>query len=508
LPDTPFIALDHVSKRFKAQVALNRVSLAFRRGELHAVVGENGAGKSTLMNILFGLHQPDEGAILVDGREAVHRSPSDAIAHGIGMVHQHFKLVPSFTVKENLWLAARPHARRKLRSDRDVRAMGERYGLAVDPSALTGGLPLATQQRVEILKALANDANLLILDEPTTILNPREAEALYAVLKGLARSGHAVVVVTHHLDEVLSHSDRVSVLRHGKLVGTDATAALNRDALVQQIVGRHVKLDTRLTGRGDNLGDEELRLESVSVPGTAFSSGLRTATLRLRAGEVVGIAGVEGNGQRELFEVLAGLQVPAAGRIWTRLTDAKRRPLVSLVPEDRHTEGLVLDLPVAINLLLDRIGEAPYSHFGRLRHNRIAARAWELARAYDVRTAGIDLPARSLSGGNQQKVVIARALNGAARVLVVYQPTRGLDVAASEEVLGRLRAAADEGGAVLLISSNLQEIMRTSDRILVLHEGSIAGEIAGGDADLDRIGAWMVGGSQPESDTAQTRTTA
>ncbi|WP_158811731.1 ABC transporter ATP-binding protein [Beijerinckia sp. L45] len=492
--DTPIVAIDHVTKRFKAHVALDRVSLSLRKGELHAIVGENGAGKSTLMNILFGLQQPDEGGILIDGRQVIHRSPSDAIANGIGMVHQHFKLVPSFTVKENLCLAARPAVRAKLRTDRDVAAIAERYGMTLDPSALTGRLPLAIQQRVEILKALVNEAVVLILDEPTTILNPREAESLYGVLGHLTREGHAVVAVTHHLDEVLRYSDRVSVIRHGTLVGTALTKEMNRDALVQQIVGRSVAVDSRLPGRVDAVGEEELRLEGVSVPGTAFSSGLHAVDLTVRAGEVVGIAGVEGNGQRELFDILAGLRAPVTGRVWTRAMDARQRPIVNLVPEDRHTEGLILDLPVSINLLLDQLDGAAYSRFGVLRHGAIAMRARDLAKTYDVRTADIALPARSLSGGNQQKIVIARALSGAPRVLIVYQPTRGLDVAASEEVLARLRGAADDGLAVLLISSNLQEIMRMSDRIKVLYEGEFAGEIAGVDATADRLGQWMVGG--------------
>jgi general nucleoside transport system ATP-binding protein len=499
--DTPVVALDHVTKRFKTQLALDGVSLAFFSGELHAVVGENGAGKSTLMNILFGLHAPDEGGILLDGREVVHRRPSDAIANGIGMVHQHFKLVPSFTVAENIRLAALPGARRRLGTDRDIIALSERYGLALDPAATTDTLPLAIQQRVEIFKALVNEAKLLILDEPTTILNPRETDTLYGLLRNLAGEGRAVVVVTHHLDEVLRYSDRVSVIRQGKLVGTDATATVDRATLVQRIVGRAVELDARIPRTAEAIGPEELRLVAVSVPGTAYSSGLRDADLSLSAGEVVGIAGVEGNGQRELFEVLAGLRVPSSGELRWREHSADGSPPASLVPEDRHTEGLVLDLSVSLNLLLDQLGSPPYSHLGRLRHGAITSRAKELAAAFNVRAASIDLPARSLSGGNQQKIVIARALQGSARVLVVYQPTRGLDIAASEEVLTRLRRAAGEGIAVLMISSNLTEILRTSDRVVVLFEGRIAGETSAADADIARIGTWMVGGDeQPSAD--------
>ena len=506
MPDIPFVALDHVTKRFKAHVALDGVSIAFRAGEIHAVVGENGAGKSTLMNILFGLHQPDEGAVLVNGREVRHDSPSDAIANGIGMVHQHFKLVPSFTVGENLRLAAQPPVRRRLRRDRDVTAAAERFGLAVDPKAETGRLPLALQQRVEILKALVNEARLLILDEPTTILNPREADALYAGLRRLAAEGHAVVVVTHHLEEVLAQSDRVSVIRQGKLVGTTFRRDLDRDTLVQQIVGRGVDLDGRLPRQAAALGAVELRLDGVSVAGSAFSSGLKEFGLALRGGEVLGIAGVEGNGQRELFDLLAGLRKPDAGTVWTAAGKEGALPAVSLVPEDRHAEGLVLDLPVSLNLLLDKLGEAPFASFGRLRHGAITERARSMAQTYDVRAASLDLPARMLSGGNQQKIVIGRALNGTARVLVVYQPTRGLDVAASEDVLRRIRSAANDGLAVLLISSNLPETLRMSDRILVLFEGTAAGEMPGETADLNQIGLWMVGGGRSAADARQTRT--
>jgi simple sugar transport system ATP-binding protein len=415
------------------------------------------------------------------------------------MVHQHFKLVPSFTVAENIRLAALPEARRRLGSDSDIVALSQRYGLALDPGAITDSLPLAIQQRIEIFKALVNEARLLILDEPTTILNPRETEALYALLRTLAREGRAAVVVTHHLDEVLRYSDRVSVIRQGKLVGTDPTDTVDRATLVQRIVGRTVELDAPIPRTAEATGEEELRLVAVKVPGTAYSSGLRDVNLTLRAGEVVGIAGVEGNGQRELFDILAGLRLPASGDLVWREEPRDGNAPVSLVPEDRHAEGLVLDLSVSLNLLLDQLSNPPYSRLGRLRHGAIAARAKELALAFNVRAAGIDVSARSLSGGNQQKIVIARALQGSARVLVVYQPTRGLDVAASEEVLTRLRRAADEGIAVLMISSNLTEILRTSDRVVVFFEGRIAGETPATDADIATIGAWMVGGDEQPS---------
>ncbi|HEY0123580.1 MAG TPA: ABC transporter ATP-binding protein [Rhizobium sp.] len=500
MQNRPYVELTGVSKSFvSGHPVLEGVSLAFRRGEIHAILGENGAGKSTLLNILFGMHQPDTGGILLEGRQVIHASPADAIANRIGMVHQHFKLVSSFSVAENLRLAASPAARKLLTRNSQIEKLASDYGLAVDPSAIVGDLPLSLQQRVEILKALINKAELILFDEPTTILNPSEIEAFYRVLRQIAADGRAVVLVTHHLEEVLAHARHASVIRRGRLISSAPVADRKRADLVSEMVGKSVDLDTPLrSGHGAAHGagsTVEIALNGVSVASTQSSSGLTNASLTLHAGEVVGVAGVEGNGQRELFELLAGLRKPESGTVEARRRYPDGRAVAGLVPEDRHNEGLVLDLPVAINLLFNKIGEEPYSRHGRLMHGEISRQAEMMRSAYDVRARSVHVTPRTLSGGNQQKIVLARALNEDAPAVIVYQPTRGLDVAASEEVLKRLRKAADGGKAVLIISSNLDEILRVSDRIVVLYAGQTVGEVTS-DTPREVIGNLMTGGEQ------------
>jgi simple sugar transport system ATP-binding protein len=495
MTNRPYVELTGVSKSFvPGYPVLENVSLAFRRGEIHAILGENGAGKSTLLNILFGMHQPDTGGVLLEGRQVIHASPADAINNRIGMVHQHFKLVSSFTVAENLKLAVSPSVRKTLKRNADIERIAGEFGLTVDPSAIVGDLPLSLQQRVEILKALINRAELILFDEPTTILNPAEIEAFYRVLRQLADDGKAVVVVTHHLEEVLAHAGHASVIRRGKLISSAPVADRTRADFVLEMVGKSVDLDAPLRSKGRPEGEAEIVLDRVSVAPTQSSSGLKDASLQMRAGEIVGVAGVEGNGQRELFELLAGLRQPESGTVQARSRHPDGRAVAGLVPEDRHNEGLVLDLPVSINLLLNKIGESPYSRGGRLIHSEIARRAEEMRAASDVRARSVHVTPRTLSGGNQQKIVLARALAQEAPAVIVYQPTRGLDVAASEEVLKRLRAAADEGKAVLIISSNLDEILRVSDRIVVLYAGQTVGEVTS-DTPREIIGDLMTGGA-------------
>jgi simple sugar transport system ATP-binding protein len=499
MQNRPYIELTSVSKSFvTGYPVLEDVSLAFRRGEIHAILGENGAGKSTLLNILFGMHQPDTGGILLEGRQVIHNSPADAIANRIGMVHQHFKLVSSFTVAENLRLAASPTARKTLARNADIEKIASDYGLPVDPSAIVGDLPLSLQQRVEILKALINRAELILFDEPTTILNPSEIEAFYRVLQQIAKDGRAVVVVTHHLEEVLAHAEHASVIRRGKLISSSPVAGRQRADFVREMVGKSVDLDTPLRSDHAASGVVEIALEGVSISPTQSSSGLKHASLKLHAGEIVGVAGVEGNGQRELFELLAGLRQPESGTVEARRRHQDGRVVAGLVPEDRHHEGLVLDLPVSVNLLLNKIGEQPLSRHGRLVHGEIARQAEVMRSAFDVRARSVNVTPRTLSGGNQQKVVLARALNEDAPTVIVYQPTRGLDVAASEEVLKRLREAANAGKAVLIISSNLDEIMRVSDRIIVLYAGQTVGEVTS-ETPREVIGDLMTGGRKQGS---------
>ncbi|WPO97851.1 ABC transporter ATP-binding protein [Pseudomonas sp. HR96] len=486
----PVIALDHVSKRYpNGFLALERVSLAFHAGEIHALLGENGAGKSTLMNILYGVHEPSEGGVLMDARQVLHRRPADAIANGIGMVHQHFKLVLPFTVAENLALVAKGARRQALRRKADVRAFMQGLGVDLDPDAVVGRLPLALQQRVEILKALVNDSRVLLLDEPSTILTPSEIVNLYATLRLIARRGTAVAVVTHNVDEVLAHVDRYTVLRRGRNNGTGLIADTSAAQLVERIVGHAVSNDPRI-GAQRQPGRERLRLAQVSLQPSSGSPGLHSLDLSLHAGEVVGVAGVEGNGQTELFELLAGQRLSETGQ----LQRSDDQVTVALVPQDRHQQGLSLDLSVAQNLLYPRIMAGQYRRAGLLDHSAIGAQASGMIDASDIRTHSPASPARSLSGGNQQKIVVARALDQAAAVVVVYQPTRGLDVAAAEAVLTRLAAAADAGTCVVVISSNIEELIRVSDRILVMNAGRITGSVQGAEMTVQAIGPLMTQG--------------
>lgn len=489
------IQLDHVSKRYpNGFLALENVSLAFNTAEIHALLGENGAGKSTLMNILYGVHEPTEGGVLMDGRQVIHRRPADAIANGIGMVHQHFKLVMPFTVTENLALVAKGARRAAFKRQADVRAFMERYGVDLDPAAVVGQLPLALQQRVEILKALVNDSRVLLLDEPSTILTPTEIENLYATLRRIRDQGTAVAVVTHNVDEVLAHVDRYTVLKRGRTNGTGLIAETTAAELVERIVGHAVSTAARI-GRRRVGGNERMRLTAATLRPSSGSPGLHAIDLTLRAGEVVGIAGVEGNGQTELFDLLAGQRQPESGNV--QRSDPS--VTVALVPQDRHHEGLSLDLSVAQNLLYPRIMKGEYRRAGLLDHGAIGTQARAMIAESDIRTWSHSTPARSLSGGNQQKIVVARAMDQAASIIVVYQPTRGLDVAAAEAVLRRLAAAADAGTSVVIISSNIEELIRVSDRILVVNGGRITGELTGTEMSVKAIGPLMTLGRQTHS---------
>lgn len=495
---TPVIELDHVSKRYpNGFVALEKVCLSFYPGEIHALLGENGAGKSTLMNILYGVHEPTEGGVLMNGRQVIHRRPADAIANGIGMVHQHFKLVAPFTVAENLALVARGDRRKAFRRHADIRAFIEAFGIELDPNAVVGHLPLALQQRVEILKALVNDTRVLLLDEPSTILTPGEISALYDTVRRICEKGTAVAVVTHNVDEVLANADRYTILRRGKTNGTGLTNACTPGELVEKIVGRAIASGTRL-GSTRRAGEERMRISAVNLRPANGSPGLNDINLALREREVIGVAGVEGNGQTELFELLASQRQPDSGDITRSAPDVT----VALVPQDRHHEGLSLDLPVSHNLLYPKIMQGEYRRLGLLNHAAIAARAREMIARSDIRTHSHATLARSLSGGNQQKIVVARAMAESASIIVVYQPTRGLDMAAAEAVLTRLADAADAGTTVIVISSNIEELIRVSDRIVVMNGGRITGEVAGDEMSIDRIGTLMTSGRGVQSKAA------
>jgi ABC-type uncharacterized transport system ATPase subunit len=491
----PLIQLQGVTKRFPGVVANDSVDLQLRAGEIHALVGENGAGKSTLMRALYGLYPPDEGRILVRGKEEKINSPRQAIALGIGMVHQHFMLVDRFTVTENIVLGAEGGAIVDTDSAKDrINELARSYGFNIDPSARIEDLSVGQEQRVEILKALYRGIDVLILDEPTAVLTPSEAQELFGNLRKLRADGRSIVFISHKLDEVLEVADRITVLRRGKVVGETRPQETTKQKLAEMMVGREVLF--RLETPHVEVGKPILQTHALTVDGA-----LHEVDLVVRAGEIVGVAGVEGNGQRELAEALVGLIPPKSGRISidghdvTGLTCAASRARgISFVPEDRHERGLVLEMSVWENSLLGQQGRQEYSGgWGVLAIRKIKDLATRLVREFDVRARGINVSAATLSGGNQQKLILARELEEDPRLLVAHQPTRGLDVGAIEFVWKQLLEQKEAGRGVLLISAELDEIYELSDRILTLYEGRITGEYSP-DAPIEEVGMGMTGG--------------
>ncbi|OAA25381.1 nucleoside ABC transporter ATP-binding protein [Frankia sp. EI5c] len=499
-PTPPRLELRNLTKRFGPVLAVDDVSLAVRPGTVHALLGENGAGKSTLMNLVFGVHRADAGTVHVDGRQVAVRGPGDAIGAGIAMVHQHLKLVPSFTVTETLLLASHRAIGRRLdlaTAARQVSELSERLGLAVRPDDRIGDLSLGARQRVEILTALHRDARLLVLDEPTTVLAPAEIDGLFALLRRIRDAGHAVVLITHRMSEVFAVSDEISVLRRGRLLDTAAVAATTPARTLGLVVGDSARPAPAPPPAGPP-GEVLLDVRDLRVVSEPGSTGLRGVHLQVRGGEIVALAGVEGNGQHELVEVLAGIRRAAGGEVTVegRPVDVtsrggRRDSAVGVVPEDRHREGLVLDLTIAENLVLDRL--APVSKAGFLRRRLIHAHGTSAVEAHGVRAPSARVPVRQLSGGNQQKVVLARVLGAGPRVLVVSQATRGLDAGAAAAVLDRIRRARDDGAAVLFVSSDLDEVRAVGDRIAVMFDGKVVGDLDRAEASVERIGALMLG---------------
>jgi ABC-type uncharacterized transport system ATPase subunit len=493
-----FLELRGITKRYGEVLANRDVDLTLERGEVLGLLGENGAGKSTLMNVLYGLAQPDEGEILREGRTLRIRSPRDAIATGIGMVHQHFMLIPVMTVAENIVLGEEPRSGPMLDRDeamRRVEDLSQRFGLAVRPDARVEDIGVAQQQRVEILKALYRGAQVLILDEPTAVLTPQEAQDLFRTIRSLTESGTSVIFITHKLNEVLDVADRVEVLRRGEVVSSLPAKGATPQELSRLMVGRDVLLEVEKQPRSP--GEAVLRLEDVSVTDERGVDLLSDASLEVRAGEIVGIAGVDGNGQSELVEAIAGLRRVTAGRITldgrdiTRASIRRRIELgIGHIPEDRQHRGLVLDFTLAENIVLHDHAEAPASRFGWMRWRWIMNHAAKLLTEFDVRGGGPRTRAADLSGGNQQKVVVAREVSGDPRMLIAAQPTRGLDVGAIEYVHRRLVEERDRGRAILLVSFELEEIRALADRILVMFEGRIVAEF-GPDATNERLGLAM-----------------
>jgi ABC-type uncharacterized transport system ATPase subunit len=505
--ETPALELRGITKRFPGVVANDRIDFDLQPGEVHALLGENGAGKSTLMNVLYGLYRPDEGEIRIGGQPVTMHSPKDAIERGIGMVHQHFMLIPVMTVAENIVLGTEPRREGVLldlsAAERRVRELSEQYGLNVDPQARIRDISVGRQQRVEILKALYRGADILILDEPTAVLTPQEATELFGVLRSLTEQGLSIIFISHKLNEVLTISDRITVLRRGQKVETLATAGATEASLARLMVGREVLL--RVDKPPADTGETLLEIKNLSVVDDRGLEAVRDVSLDVRAGEIVGIAGVDGNGQTELIDAITGLRRPASGTISVGgrdMTKANARKVLDEgmghIPEDRQARGLVLEFTLTENLALEDYRSPPDSRWGWLFPRRLLARARRLLREFDVRGGGPTARASALSGGNQQKVVIAREVGRDPRVLVAAQPTRGLDVGAIEYVHRRLITVRDEHKAVLLVSLELEEILSLSDRILVLYEGRVVGEY-GPDVSEEKLGVAMTGGSTKEA---------
>ncbi len=495
------VELKRITKRFGSFTANESVDLAVRRGEIHAVVGENGAGKTTLMNVLFGLLQPDEGEILIDGKPTVLPGPTAAIAAGIGMVHQHFKLVPSLTVAENVFLGMEM-TKGGLIDHRAQRAktaeLSRTFGLKVDPGERVGLLSVGIEQRIEILKVLARGARIIILDEPTAVLTPQESRELFETLRGFVAKGMTVIFISHHLEEVMEVSDTVTVLRLGRKIETRPTAELTKADLVQMMVGRAVSFDRR--PREKSAGAPVLAVERLWARDERGLPAVRDVSFEVRAGEVVGIAGVAGNGQTELAEVLAGLRPESHGRFRLGETDLTGRSPAAIraaglahVPGDRMVRGVDRHASVAANILMTRQDRAPWSRNGLIDWSYVRRRAEELIGRFDIRTQGPDAPVKSLSGGNIQKVVVAREFSGDARFLLVDQPTRGVDIGAQEAIHDEIMRQRAEGRAILLISVQLDELIALADRILVMFNGRIMGELDAEGVSEDALGLLMAG---------------
>jgi simple sugar transport system ATP-binding protein len=495
------LELRNITKTFGSVVANNDVSMKIEKGTIHAIVGENGAGKSTIMRIAYGFYNADSGEIFLDGKPVSIKTPQDAINLGIGMVHQHFMLVDTMTVGENIILGAEggnPASIDWKKANSDILALSNELRLGVNPKALIEDLSVGAQQRVELLKALYRDAKLLILDEPTAVLTPQEVEDFFNILRRMRASGKTIVIITHKLEEVLAISDDVTVMRDGKVVGNVKTAETNAKELARMIVGRDVLLRVEKTDANPN--DTVLNVENLSVAGK-HGEALSGVSLNVRAAEIVGIAGIEGNGQTELIETIAGLipvqsgSIKLFGREVSSLSVRKRTEMgIAHIPEDRHRRGLLLDSDLEENAILGVHYRAPVSSGGFLNSAVIEKRTKEIIENFDVRPPNPELQAKSLSGGNQQKLIIGREFELNPKLLLVSQPTRGVDIGAIEFIHRKLIALRDAGTAVLLVSAELEEVTALADRLLVIYKGKFVGEVDPKNVSTEEIGLMMTGG--------------
>lgn len=502
------IALEvrNVTKRFPGVLANDQVNMTLRKGEIHALLGENGAGKSTLMNVIYGLYAPEEGQVFVDGQEVQIKDPNDAIALGIGMVHQHFMLVPVFSVAENIMLGSEelkgPALDIKTVQEK-IRALSREYNLEVDPKAIVEDLPVGTQQRVEIIKALYRNARILVLDEPTAVLTPQEADDLFTIMRQLTEQGVSIIFITHKLREVLAVADSITVMRRGKVVGTAKPQGLTENDLANMMVGREVTLRVEKTSAHPT--DTVLEIENLTVLDERGIKAVRDVSLNVRAGEILGIAGVQGNGQTELAEALTGLRKVENGRI---VLDGQAVPQenprymfehgMAHVPEDRHKHGLVLTYNLADNVALVTYYKPPYAKGIQRNDTAVLADTEALIEEFDVRTPNAFVTASTLSGGNQQKLIVAREMHRQNKLLIVNQPTRGLDVGSIEFIHKRIIEARDAGVAVLLISAELDEILSLADRIVVMFHGAVMATMPIEKANKERLGLLMAGVSEDE----------
>ena len=502
------IEMLNITKRFPGIIANDNITLQLRKGEIHALLGENGAGKSTLMSVLFGMYQPEEGTIKKDGKTVSIKNPNDATALGIGMVHQHFKLVECFTVLDNIILGVEPNRMgflQKAEARKKVMELSERYGLHVNPDAKIEDITVGMQQRTEILKMLYRDNEILIFDEPTAVLTPQEIDELMQIMKNLAAEGKSILFISHKLAEIMAVADRCSVLRKGKYIGTVETKETTVEALSAMMVGRDVNF--HVDKQEKTPGEVVLKVEGMTVASKVHkNNAVKNVSFEVRAGEIVCIAGIDGNGQTETVYGLAGLEPLVSGKITLNGKDITHMPIrersvlgMSHIPEDRHKHGLVLDYTLEDNIVLQRYFEPEFTKNGLLRRKNIRAYADKLIEQYDVRSGqGPVTIARSMSGGNQQKAIVAREIDKGPQLLIAVQPTRGLDVGAIEYIHKQIVAQRDAGKAVLLVSLEMDEVMDVSDRILVMYEGEIVGELDPKATTAEEMGLYMAGAKRKE----------